>query len=180
MKKFLLCFCLGAFLLSCNNDKDKEKTADATKEDNTTKTTVDLPYTATYSSSFSTDVPDADLKMVLMTYKDWSDANISGLSKAMGDSVTVDFSSGDRFSGTNADLMKRWSTYRDSLSSVKIDMVAWQKMYSTDKKEAFIVTWYDETDTYKNGKVDSAAYHDINLVKDGKIVVYSQYKRPKK
>jgi len=167
--------------LSCNNDKDKEKTADsATTDASTTKATVDLPYKASYSSSFSTDVPDADLKMVLMTYKDWSDANLSGLSKAMGDSVTVEMGSGDRFKGTNADLMKRWSIYRDSLSSVKIDMVAWQKMYSTDKKEAFIVTWYDETDTYKNGKVDSAAYHDINLLKDGKIVFYSQYKRPKK
>jgi len=180
MKRILLSICVSAFLLSCNNDKDKEKTADDTKDDKATKAAIDLPYTATYSSSFSTDVPDADLKMVLMTYKDWSDANLSSLSKAMGDSVTVEMSSGERFTGTNADLMKRWSIYRDSLSSVKIDMVAWQKMYSTDKKEAFIVTWYDETDTYKNGKVDSAAYHDINLVKDGKIVVYSQYKRPKK
>ncbi len=59
-------------------------------------------------------------------------------------------------------------------------MSAWHKMYSTDKKEALIVTWYDETDTYKNGKVDSAAYHDINGLKDGEIVYYGQFKRPKK
>ena len=73
-----------------------------------------------------------------------------------------------------------FTTYRDSLSSVTIDMQGWQKMYATDKKDGYIVTWYDETDTYKTGKVDSASYHDINQVKDGKIVWYSQYKRPKK
>ena len=76
--------------------------------------------------------------------------------------------------------MKFWTTSRDSMSSVKIDMSAWNKMYSTDKKTAFVVTWYDETDTYKSGKVDSASYQDINMMKDGKIVYYSQYKRPKK
>jgi ketosteroid isomerase-like protein len=63
------------------------------------------------------------------------------------------------------------------MSSVTIDMHAWQKMYATDKKEGHIVTWYKEIDTYKNGKVDSATYHDINRVKDGKIVWYSTMKR---
>ena len=181
MKKVCLCICLGAFLLSCNGDDDKEKTESTTPATSAeTKPVVDLPYTASYSSSFNTDISDADLKMVLMSYKDWSDGNMSGLSKAMADSVSVDMSSGEHFSGTNADLMKRWSTYRDSLSSVRIDMAAWQKMYATDKKEAYIVTWYDEWDTYKNGKVDSATYHDINQIKDGKITWYSQYKRLKK
>jgi len=181
MNKFLLCLCLAAFSFSCNNDKDNEKTAaTSTNASNTPTQPTDLPFKASYSSSFSTDVSDADLKTVLMSYKDWSDGNIDGLKMAMGDSVEVEMSSGDHFHVSNADLMKRWTTYRDSLSSVKIEMAAWQKMYSTDKKQAFVVTWYDETDTYKNGKVDSAAYHDINLLKDGKIVLYSQYKRPKK
>ena len=76
--------------------------------------------------------------------------------------------------------MKRWSSFRDSLSSVTMDMQGWKKMYGTDKNDGYIVTWCKEIDTFKNGKVDSADYHDINQVKDGKIVWYSQYKRPKK
>jgi trans-aconitate methyltransferase len=115
-----------------------------------------------------------------MSYKDWENNNISRLANAMADTIEVDVSSGEHFKKSNADLMKMWSTYRDSLSSVKIKVDAWQKMYSTDKKDGYIVVWYDETDTYKNGKVDSASYHDINQVKDGKIIWYSQYKRPKK
>ena len=179
MKKILLFFGFAAFLLSCKSSEEKTAAAPSTA-DSTTKTTVDLPYTASYSSSWSTDVSDADLKMVLTTYKDWADNNMSGLGNSMADTVNLDMSSGDHKKLSNADLKKLWSTYRDSLSSVKIDMAGWQKMYSTDKKDAFIVTWYDETDTYKTGKVDSASYHDINQVKDGKIVLYSQYKRPKK
>jgi len=34
------------------------------------------------------------------------------------------------------------------------------------------------TETYKDGRVDSAYWHDVNMVKNGKIVWYSQYKRP--
>jgi ketosteroid isomerase-like protein len=180
MKKILVCFLCGTILLSCNNDKVKPSTTGTATADSTAKSTVDLPYTASYSSSWSTDVSDADLKMVLMTYKNWADGNISGLASAMADTVTVDMATGDHMKLPLAELTKFWGTYRDSLSSVKIDMAGWQKMYATDKKTGFIVTWYDETDTYKNGKVDSAAYHDINQVKEGKIVYYSTYKRPKK
>ena len=178
MKKIIFCFSIAIFLYACKDDKNKTDTTNTSST--TAKNSVDLPYTASYSSTWSTDVSDADLKTVLTTYKDWADNNITGLSKAMGDTVVVDMSSGDHLKKTNADLMKMWTMYRDSLSSVKINMAGWNKMYATDKKEGYIVTWYDETDTYKNGKVDSASYHDINQLKDGKIVWYAQYKRPKK
>ena len=181
MKKAIF-YCLLAFCFSCTNNEPTVK--DASKTDSTggtpAKPPADLPYTAVYSAQWSTDVSDADLKSVLTTYKDWENNNMTGLSAAMADSVDVDMSSGVHFKKTNSDLMKMWSTYRDSLSSVKITMHAWQKMYAIDKKEGYVVVWYDETDTYKDGKVDSASYHDINQVKDGKIVWYSQYKRPKK
>lgn len=179
MKKILLCLSLTIFFLSCNNSTNTKTNATST-DSNMQKSSVDLPYKAAYSGNFTTDVSDADLKMVLTTYKDWENGNISDLSKSMGDSVFVDFNTGDHFNGTNADLMKIWSKTRDSLSSVAIEMEAWQKMYEPTKKEAAIVTWYKETDTYKTGKVDSAYYHDINGVKNGKITFYSQYKRPAK
>lgn len=178
MRNFLFCCGLSIFLFSCKNEKND--TEAASTDSTTAKHNIDLPYTASYSSSWSTEVSDADLKMVLTTYKDWADNNMSGLGKAMGDTVDIDIPSGAHYKKSNADLMKMWSTSRDSMSSVKINMSVWHKMYATDKKEGFIVTWYDETDTYKTGKVDSASYHDINHIKDGKIVGFEQYKRPKK
>lgn len=181
MKKFLFYASFAAFLLSFTNDKNKTAATSTTHSTATVKKdTVKLPYKASYTSSWSTDVSDADLKMVLMTYKDWADNNMNGLAAGLADTVEVDFSSGDNVRLPRAGIMKLFTTYRDSLSSVTIDMQAWHKMYATDKKDGYIVTWYKETDTYKNGKVDSANYHDINQVKDGKIVWYSQYKRPLK
>jgi hypothetical protein len=56
-------------------------------------------------------------------------------------------------------------------------MEAFTKMYAADKNEGSVVAWYKETDTYKGGKVDSAYYHDINVLKNGKIQYYRQYRR---
>jgi len=162
------------FLFSCNNSKTESASAST---DTTAKTTMtDLPYTASYSTTFTDNVSDDDLKMVLMTYKDWSDGNISNLANSMGDSVQVEFNTGEHFHGTKADLMKIWTKYRDSLSSVAITMEVWKKLYEPNKKDAAILTWYKEVDTYKTGKVDSAYYQNINGIKDGKKNIYSQYK----
>jgi hypothetical protein len=181
MKKLIFFSSLSLILIACNNDKTKSETTAASSTDTaTSQTAVELPFKASYSSSWSDNVSDEDLKMVMNTYKNWSENNMSGLENALADSVDLDMSSGEHSKKTRAEIIKMWSTYRDSLSSVKIDMAAWHKMYSTDKNDGYIVTWYDETDTYKNGKVDSATYHDINQVKNGKIVWYSQYKRAKK
>ncbi|HYM93275.1 MAG TPA: hypothetical protein VET23_03995 [Chitinophagaceae bacterium] len=177
MRKIILSLFIGTILWSCGGNKEK---AAGTTTDSTSKTIADLPYTASYSGSFSDNVSDADLKMVLVSYKDWADGNMSNVSKAYGDTLTWDKASGEHYKLPNAGIMKMWSTYRDSLSSVSIDMEAWRKMYSTDRKEGFIVAWYKETDTYKTGHVDSAYYNDINQVKDGKIVWLSQYRRDAK
>ena len=176
MRKIFLCFSSAVFLLSCNNEKEK---TEATTETAAVaeKSTVELPYKASYSSNFTTDVSDADLKMVLTTYKDWSSGNFDGLAGAMSDSVDYDANDGKSMRLPKAELLKLWTTYRDSMSSVTIEMYAWQKMYAADKKEGHVVTWYKEIDTYKNGKVDSATYHDINGIKDGKITWYSSMKR---
>src|SRR3954453_2434315 len=117
MKTTLLCFCLGTFLFSCTGNEKKTATAseDKSAAANTDKTAVDLPYTASFSSNWTTDVSDADLKMVLMTYKDWGDGNIASIEKVMGDTVTVDMSSGYHIMKPKADIVKMWGTYRDSL-----------------------------------------------------------------
>ncbi len=176
MKKILISFVLLA-ILSCNNEKKEAPVTDDAAAVNT-DTPAGLPYTATYTSNWSTNVSDADLKTVLQSYKDWADGNMKGLGDAMADTVDVDLSSGKSLHMTRDSLMQMWGKSRDSLSSVVISMDTWHKMYSVDKKDEIVVTWYKEIDTYKSGKADSAYFHDINMLKKGKIVWYSQYKRP--
>ena len=176
MKKIFLCYLLVVLFFACNTAPEKTE-ASATVTD-TTSSEPDLPFKALYSSKFNSDVSDADLAMVMGTYKDWQEGNVSGLASTLADSVYYEASSGYSKKLSKPELTNFWKTFRDSLSSVKIDMHAWHKMYATDKKEGHIVTWYKEIDTYKDGRVDSATYHDINGVKDGKIVWYSSMKRP--
>ncbi len=177
MKKFMFILMGGVLLTACGNKEKKETagTGDKTKE-----TTVDLPYTASYSANWSDEVSDADLKTVLMSYKDWADGSMDKVATAYADTLAWDRTSGEHMRSPNADIMKLWGTYRDSLSSITIDMESWKKLYATDKKEGYVVVWYKEIDTYKTGQVDSGYYHDINQLKNGKINWLSQYKRPAK
>jgi|SRR6185369_12852439 len=178
MKRVFFLFGIAAIIASCQDNAKTEATS--TGKDSSSKMAVDLPYTASYSSSFTTDVSDADLKLVLMSYKDWADGNMANVATEYSDTLEWDRPSGDHYKLPKADILKMWGTYRDSLKSITIDMEGWQKMYATDKKEGHVVTWYKEIDTYKDGRVDSGYYHDINRVKDGKISWLGQYKRAAK
>ncbi len=180
MKKLLLFLMTASVLVACGDKKDKEKTGGDGMGDKKETAPADLPYTASYSSSWSTDVSDADLKTVLVSYKDWADGAMDKVATAYADTLAWDRPSGEHIIQPNAEIMKIWGTYRDSLSSITIDMEGWHKMYATDKKEGYVVVWYKEIDTYKTGQVDSGYYHDINALKNGKIIWLSQYKRPAK
>jgi hypothetical protein len=63
------------------------------------------------------------------------------------------------------------------LSSVKIEVAAWDNLHSIDKNQDWVGVWHKETDTYKTGKVDSAFYHDDNLIKNRKIVYIMNSRR---
>lgn len=166
--------------LGCSNDAEKkteEKPAEAAAAP-TPSTAPDLPFKASYSSNFTQEVSDADLKTVMDSYVHWRSGDIDKLVTLMGDTSTIEGADGVIRVLSNNDLKSFWKLHRDSIASVDIEMEAWQKMHS-DKGDDIVVTWYIERDKYKNGKVDSAYYHDINVLKNGKIVVYSAYRKPK-
>jgi ketosteroid isomerase-like protein len=175
MRKIFFAVAITALLFACSDKK--EKTEATTTGDQKEKTApANLPYTAQYSD-LTQDVSDADLKSVLESYKAWENGDMSKTAPYYSDSIWWEHNNGEKKLMANADLMKTWGSFRDSLSSVVVVMSAWDKAYSPATKESFVLTWYKEYDTYKGGKVDSAEYHDINMVKDGKISMFSQYKR---
>lgn len=179
MKKLLAYVLIIVAATSCNESMDKPGTMSSDSTSSTSKSTgsVTLPYTATYSSSFTDNVSDEDLLTVMNSYKLWETGDMKGLRATLGDSISFRAPDGYKFDGTSDSLISRWSKSRDSLSSVSIVMDAWTKHHSTDKNEDFVNVWYKEIDTYKTGKVDSANLHDINMVKNGKIAWYSQYRQ---
>jgi ketosteroid isomerase-like protein len=180
MKKIFSLFVIILISFGCSNDAEKkteEKPADAVVAA-APSVAVDLPFKATYSSNFTQEVSDADLKTVMDSYVHWRSGDIDKLVALMGDTSTIEGADGMIRKLSNSDLKAYWKLHRDSIASIDIEMEAWQKMHS-DKGDDIVVTWYIERDKYKTGKVDSAYYHDINIVKNGKIVMYSTYRKPK-
>jgi hypothetical protein len=117
------------------------------------------------------------LLLVLNSYKYWENGDFKAIRSTMGDSMMVDASDGFKFNGRTDTLMKTWQTFRDSLSTVAIKMDVWLKNHSLKDSTNYINVWYKEIDTYKSGRVDSANFADVNMVKNGKIVWYAQFKQ---
>ena len=174
MKKLSVIFLIPIFLIACTSSSS-DTTASAAK-DSVTATTVPLPYTAVYSSSFVAGKP-ADVATVLNNYKAWQDNDMAGLRATIGDSLFMMFSSGMTLNTTGDSAIKMAKKYRDSLSKVDLTFYAWTSNHSVDKNEEWVNVWYKEVDTYKSGKVDSAAYEDDNRLKDGKIVWSSSHEQ---
>ena len=173
MKKLIFSgLVLSCCVIACNN-KSENKT-DASGGNGSS---ITLPYVASYSTTFTNDVPDSSLLLVLNSYKYWENGDIKALRSTMGDSMYVNGSDGFKFKGHTDSLVNLWLKARDSLSSVVIKMDVWLKNHSVADSMDYINVWYKEIDTYKSGKIDSANYEDDNGLRDGKIIWYSSHKQ---
>lgn len=179
MKKYILgILMVSGCIAACNSkdNKDEAKTSTTTSAE----ATVALPYKATYTTEFTHNGSDSDLLAALNFYKYWETGDMKGLRSTLGDSVTFDLYTGDKFYGPTDSSMKLFTRFRDSLSSVSIEMITWLKNYSAKDSAHWVNVWYKEIDTYKGGKKDSTMYEDDNLMRNGKMVYYSSHSRPMK
>ena len=171
MKKMILgFFTLSILFAGCAGSNNKTETANA-------KSSIKLPYEASYTSDISDNVSDSDLLLALNTYKYWETGDMQGLRSTMGDSMSVNGADGFTFNGLTDSLMNYWQSHRDSMSSVSISMDVWRKNHVAKDSSNYITVWYKEIDTYKSGRVDSANFSDVNAVKNGKITWYSSFRQ---
>ncbi|HXL55976.1 MAG TPA: nuclear transport factor 2 family protein [Chitinophagaceae bacterium] len=172
MKKLLFIIVVSMIYATCTN-----KSATTNESGTAASTSDSFPFKASYSSNF-TPVKASTIKDVLDWYKAWETGDMNALKNHFADSVTMNFPDGGKFSGTRDSLMYYASRFRDSLSKVEFDFVAWVGNHSVDKNEDWLNVWYKEIDTYKTGKIDSAYYQDDNrLSKDGKVDFIDSHKR---
>ncbi|HEY4327727.1 MAG TPA: hypothetical protein VGN20_27345 [Mucilaginibacter sp.] len=171
MKKILLLVIPVAagivFFTSC---KDQTKTATGTEAK---ADFVVMPYKATYSSSFVISDNAKNEQSVLQSYKDWEDNKLSNAAGYYADTVSFTFPDGETFKMKRDSMINFFHKHRDSLSSSKIEVDAVTNLHSTDKNADWVSVWYKQTDTYKNGKIDSAYFQDDNNVVNGKIILFS-------
>jgi len=153
------------------------KGGSTTASTDTKKDSITMPYKATYTTTWALSDSSRYVQSVLQSMKDWENNKLSNGSSYFGDTVTFLHWSGEKLSAKRDSLLKIFQKYRDSLSSVKIEVATWINTHSMDNKTDWVNVWYKETDTYKTGKVDSAFYNDANMIKNGKIVVTLDQRR---
>jgi hypothetical protein len=172
MKKLFFILFVSVLYSACTGNKSDTATGTDSSSLATaaeSESAVSLPYTAGYSSDFSLG-KNSTLVNVLNSYKAWETGDMTALKNTFADSITFVFSNGFTFTGTADGFATESKKYRDSLSSVKLYVDAWMPVHSNDKNEDWVLVWYKEIDTYKTGKIDSAYYHDDNMIdKNGKI-----------
>lgn len=178
MKKVLYLFTAIALFASCKGGTSTDGTAAKTDSAAAKKDSLPMAYKASYSSSFTISDNAKNEQLVLQSYKDWQDNTLKNGSAYLADTVTMDFGNGKHLTAPRDAMIKEWQKTRDSLSNIKLNVVAVTNLHSTDRNADWVGVWYVEIDTYKTGKVDSAFYQDDNRMKNGKMVYISSKRRP--
>jgi hypothetical protein len=180
MKKAWLCFMIAASLLSCNDNSKTTETAttDDNKNKADTATTagpaMNLPYTAQYSSQFTTGDPKITEK-ILILFKQWDDNKLAEGKSLFADTVHF-YANNWEFHGTRDSFFTVSQKQRDNYKEIKTVVHAWIPMHSTDKNEDWALIWSTAYLTDNKGKQDSTNFQDTwRLNKNGQFDLMYDY-----
>ena len=170
MRKTILFLAASTIMAACNNEKKETNEGPDT-------VSVKMPYTAAYSASFSLGNPDYATKIVQGSWKDWEENKLDNMKNWLADTV-IAFHADNSFVKGSDSLMARWKRDRANYTSVIDSVDAVIPVYSTDKKENWVLVWAREINTNKEGKTDTAAFMETwRINKDGKADFLLQYNR---
>ena len=183
MKKVLLVLTVAAMFAACNDAKKEEtkpaETAAATTAE-TPKAEVKLPYTSAYSSSFEVGNPAYAAMIEQGSWKDWETNKLDNMKSWMADTILAFHSDNAMVSGADG-MIARWKKGRAEYSSVIDTIHAITSLYSTDKKENWVMVWAKEINTTTKGKTDTVELMETwRINKDGKADLLLQYDRAKR
>jgi hypothetical protein len=173
MKKILLVLTVAAVFAACNNEK-KTDTPAAAKTD---KPAMALPMTPSYSSSFEMGNPASAAMIVQGSWKDWQDNKLDNMKSWVADTITS--YGADNMVGHGLDtLQARWKRFRADYTTVIDTIDAVMPVYSTDKKENWVLVWATEINVNSKGKRDTVSVMETwRINKDGKADLVYQFDR---
>jgi len=177
MKKNLLFACLF-ILVSCNSNQPAPTEAAKPASDSMAVQNINSPYEIQYSSKFVMGNPKY-AEDVLTLWKDFDNGNLSAHKDFFADSVEVILGTGAHMHSTRDSVIAAIQKYRSSLATAVDRVDAVMAVKSTDKNEDWVLIWGMETDTHKNGKIDSVDLQETwRINKNGKADFFMQYARP--
>ena len=176
MQKIIFCAAVAVLALSCNNAAEQPKTEEVAKAAEGPKK-VDLPYTATYSSSFEPGNPDYMAVILKGSWKDWDNNTMDNMKDWVADSIIAFHSDNTVVQGIDS-LLARWKRGRAEYSTVLDTVQAVTPLYSTDQKHNWVLVWVKSINTKKDGVKDTSYVQETwRLNKDGKADMLLQYDR---
>lgn len=174
MRKTFLYLMVAVLLAACNNETKEE-----TKAAEPVKATVQLPYTASYSSSFEMGDPGHVATILQGSWKDWEENKLDK-SKWLADTVVVFHSNAMVTQGADS-LIARWKRLRGEYTSVIDTIEAAMSVRSTDKNENWVLVWGKEINTKTDGTKDTTNLMETwRINKDGKADLLLQHDRARR
>ena len=166
MQKFLCVLLITLAVVSCNTPAPVE----AKKE-------MSLSMPASYSSSFVVGDPAYGEMIVQGSWKDWQDNKLDNMKSWIADTIRAYHSDNSMVQGADS-LIARWKTGRATYTSVVDTVDAVMPIYSTDKKENWVLVWATEHNTKADGTTETVNVMETwRINKDGKADLLMQFDR---
>ena len=166
MKKFFLFLLMAATFNACNN-APIEGEADAGKNDSAARQTASLPYSVPNQPDWEKG-SDANVAIAMNALKAYEMNDMNALQQLLTDSV--EFHADDfAFEGSRDSLVQIMKKHREMYSGIGVNMHDYESVKSKKRGEEWVGLWYTETQTLKNGKVDSFFVMDDIQIANGKV-----------
>jgi hypothetical protein len=173
MPKMFLVIMIAGAMVACNN----EKKVDAAAETKESKPAPTLAYTPNYSASFEPGNPEYATMIVQGSWKDWEMNTMDNMKSWVADTILALHSDNGVVRGVDS-LQARWKRGRAGYTSVIDTIHSVTALYSTDKKENWVLVWAKEINTDTKGKTDTVELMETwRINKDGKADRLYQYDR---
>ena len=166
MKRLFLLF-LGTLLFAaCQN---KETVTTEVKADGTP-----YPYTIKEAEKWEMNSDSKNMQVAMSALKAFENRDTAALKAFIGDSINL-VVDGYEFNGLKADFIKNTQEELTKFKSILIKMEDAESVVNADKSKQWVSLWYKQYWEDKDGKKDSANYFNDIKIKDGKIVIWSEY-----
>jgi hypothetical protein len=172
MKRVLFVLTVATMFAACNDAKKEEAIpAEAPKE------AVKLAYTPAYSASFEIGNPAYAAMIVQGSWKDWEMNTMDNMKSWVADTIVAFMADNVMAKGADS-LMARWKRGRGFYKTVIDTVHAVIPVYSTDRKENWVLVWAKEINTDIKGKTDTSELQETwRINKDGKADMLLQFDR---
>jgi len=171
MKSIFFATTLLAF--ACNA---KQRSNDATANNNLSEDTFHYAYTALYSSNITAPTNRLNAQKVLTVWKLFESNQIDAMKPYWADSVTYHDASGLNFHGPSSQLLDIARKDISELDSLRFDLITWQSEHVNDRNDDWVRIWARERRYSKNGKADTVLIQENWQIKNGRIIYFDQYK----